>query len=284
MKYKSDWIYIFKRPVTANVAKVKESSVCLVSKLFHPERFEALAGVLFEQYAPALDPTKVLEGFLSVFTTGLYKSYDGASFNAVDPYLAVSSIRDIFSNLGMETVILWNAVILKKRILVIADSADKIVNIIRTIPQFAFHRKDWSILRPRVNNDQEHIDDLTSAGVYVAGSCDNALSSRSDLFDIIYSVSDHKVVVLPHASMSMKMCSVHREMGQILQEAFDAGKNSIDMLKEIAKKNSAMLNPLRSLAESCEDGRLTEEAVADKVPNEALRYFLVRFANAENLI
>jgi hypothetical protein len=45
--------------VSPDVTKV---SVCLVSKIFNPEKYHNLNGILLEQYQTTGDPTKLLEG------------------------------------------------------------------------------------------------------------------------------------------------------------------------------------------------------------------------------
>jgi hypothetical protein len=62
-KIKSDWIYIHtlpsRRDVTPDVTSV---TLCAVSKIFNPERYQSLLAILIEQYLSSGDPTKILEG------------------------------------------------------------------------------------------------------------------------------------------------------------------------------------------------------------------------------
>lgn len=62
-KVKSDWVYALtvssQRDVTPDVNHV---SLCLVSKIFNPEKYKAFLNILIEQYVTTGDPTKVLEG------------------------------------------------------------------------------------------------------------------------------------------------------------------------------------------------------------------------------
>jgi hypothetical protein len=79
-------------------------------------------------------------------------SFDLSSYNDTEAFLASSSMKEIarsdpvnkFSSLlrtlGIETVVLWNAVFLKKRVLVVSDNLPRLLSIIRTLPQLAWHR------------------------------------------------------------------------------------------------------------------------------------------------
>lgn len=47
------------------------------------------------------------------------------------------------------------------------------------------HRMDWSILRPHVTIDNEELDDLRVAGVYVAGATDERIRQQEHLYDVL---------------------------------------------------------------------------------------------------
>lgn len=127
--------------------------------------------------------------------------------------------------LGLEAVLLWNAVLLKKRILVISEGSGnqnltKLLTTIRSLPQLAYHRQDWGILRPLVScsgdADAVHLEDLTSSGVFIAGTVDATLATtHAALFDVIFSLSDHRITISEDAAASMRMGSTHRELAQV---------------------------------------------------------------------
>lgn len=47
------------------------------------------------------------------------------------------------------------------------------------------HRMDWSLLRPHVTLSNEELDDLRSAGVYVAGTLDEKIRQQEHLYDLL---------------------------------------------------------------------------------------------------
>lgn len=285
-KVRSDWIYILSRdPIKEYSPDLTLVSMCIASKIFNPERYQLLLTIFMEQYVTSGDPTKVLEGFLSVFTTGKFSnsagSYDAASFKDTSAFIAVSEMQDISRMLGVESVSLWNAILLKKRILVTADNLPKLQAVLRTLPQFVWHRQDWSVLRPIVDAEEEHMDDLKASGVYIAGTLDPSLASRADMFDVVFSVSDRRVTILEHAQMDMRMCSSHRDVAQIFAE--ESGLTSDqDIIKALAAKTSQVVKLLQAVA--AENGKVTEEAIRSRSSNEATQQWLYRVAMAEGLI
>lgn len=100
-----------------------------------------------EQYKLTADPTKVLEAYLSVFTTGEF-ALRGNSWRARDwkderAYVSTGliSLKDLVTMLGVEAVVLWNAIVLKKRVCVLCDNVQRLLAVTRVLPQMAWHRQ-----------------------------------------------------------------------------------------------------------------------------------------------
>ena len=292
-KYKSDWVYCLTMPTAFR--GIPSGSVCVISKNFNPEKWFAVLQVLFEQYSSSSnsDPTKILEGYLSLITTGHFSNAAGtvalASFADVDAtsnQTQTNTMKDLVSMLGIEAVVLWNAVLLKKRILVLSDSASKLFPVLRTLPLLApVHRRDFTVLRPLVSADQEyHIEDLQSAGVWIAGTTDTDMAGHSTV-DVLLNLSERRVIVTTHAVAEMKMCAAHREVAAIMNELAESGSSSsssADMIEAVGKKTADILSSLRAIGG--EAGKLSEAAINARVTNEASQQWLLRLAGAEGLV
>lgn len=291
VKFKSDWIYLFKNTIDRSVnPRLKNVSICITSKQYNPERFYSLLKLFFDQYATTFDPTKVLESYLSIFTTGKFSnneiSFSYNNFKDEDAFLSESCMHDLVSSLGVDAVIVWNAVILKKRILVFDENIVKLMTLLRTLLQFSIHRQDASILRPFITSDVEYLTDLASSGVYIAGSNDQALLSRTDLFDVIYMVSERRIIVSPDASSSMRMCSIHKEISELMMKNLspDERKSSMTIVQAVGAKTKSILAQLAQLSQSCEGGKLTVDVLSSKIANDTLKFWLFQLASAENMV
>jgi hypothetical protein len=269
---------------------------CVFARTFNPEKFAALAKLLLHQYTSHdEDPTKLLAAYLSIHMTGSYAdpkshgvSFQAQSFLDSDALKAVSVVKEVFSGVGADIIVLYNAVMLKKRILVVGEegSLHKLLSIVRTLPQLAWHRQDWSILRPIVADDPAHLDDLSSSGVFIAGTIDESLLRNQDLFDVVLDIRHMTVTVNSHAVSGMKMCQIHRELSALLDKAVltNGDITSHEMMAVVAKKSESILNQLRMLIP---DGSrtLTEEIIKSNVTaNPALQQWLCRLAIAENMM
>ena len=243
---------------------------------FNPEKYRDMLDVFLNQCMCR----HILKAYLSIFT-GNGKSIDTSKYPDNKAIIADSAMKDIVSTLGMDAVILWNAVLLKKRILVYSDNLPKLLSVVRTLPQFVWHRQDCNILRPIVSQDKEHVEDLKSSGVFIAGTMDAALlPAQAALFDVVFSLSEGQVSVADHAKEDMRMCATHRDVAQI----FTSGANSSDqdIIKALAAKTSQIVTNLKSLA--TEDGKLSKDVIRSNVNNEFMQQWLVRLAIAEGMM
>lgn len=294
-KLKNDWVYCLTMPLGQDIIPdVTSASICACTRSFNPEKFYAFLMVLFEQYLSNGDPTKILEGYLSIHTTGNFSNsagtFDTSLYKDNDALTLATnstSLQELNDMLGIEFAVLWNAVLLKKRILVIAEDCDKLLPIVRILPLLASHRNEnYQILRPLVSSEQEFLDDLSSCGIFIAGTLDSSLSAKSELYDVLLSLQERRVTVTQHALSSMKMCSIHKDMAQLVATAAGdvatrKGSTDNEILKQITAKTSTIISNLKSLAIN---GKLNEDIINEHVSNVSSQQWLVRLATAEGLI
>lgn len=286
-KYKSEWVYCLTMPTS--FPSVPSASCCLITKNFNPEKWNAMLLVLFEQYSSSsnADPTKILEGYLSVVTTGNFSNAAGtvdiSAFPDSDADKHTNVLKELCMMLGIEAVVLWNAVILKKRILVVAESLSELMPVIRTLPQLALHRKDkFSILRPIVSSDQEmHMEDLASAGVWIAGTLDLSFAAQSTNYDVLLNLSESRVIITSHALGDMKMCSAHREIASMMTEMAEGASSSAEIAAAISNRTLEIIGQLREMSGA---EKLSESAINSKVSNATMQHWLLKLASAEGLI
>lgn len=293
-KYKNDWIYILRSSsLKDSQPEIESISIVVCSSIFNPEKYQALLDLFLQNYVIGNgEPGKILEAYLSVFTTGVYSSvsssstskisFDMAKFpdiNAVSTKL--SCIKELIQKFGVEVVVIWNAIILKKRILFVGENVKQILSILRSLPLFAIHRNDWSVLRPLVTSDPEHIEDLTSSGVFIAGTIDESLATKTDIFDVVVSLIDNRINITNHAASTMKMCAVHREIANIITEYSNKSYSDDDIVTALSNKTKQIISQLKDLGQG---GRLSEEKINGSVTNEAAQQWLYRLASAEMLI
>ena len=94
-----------------------------------------MSGILLHNYMTTGNASRVAEGFLSVFTRGVCPDPNGEQFQvkAFDirkAYIA-SSIKDVINVFGVETILIYTALLLKKRIVVFHPDLVPLLRIVR---------------------------------------------------------------------------------------------------------------------------------------------------------
>ncbi|XP_019737546.1 DENN domain-containing protein 10 isoform X2 [Hippocampus comes] len=223
------------------------------------------------------------------YCAGICQSEENGSFLTKDydvrkAFLA-GSIKDVVSQFGMETIILYTAVILKKRIAVHHPRIEALLEFTRVLPALSWHRKDWSILHPYVHLTDTELEHLSKCPGYIAGFVDPEVSNRSDLFDVYVNLPDSIITVSQNAKEAMMMGKLHKDIGHlILQSAEDTERSDSHVIKDISLKTKQILAHLGTLADQCEGSKITLEHLKQQNFPPATENFLFHLAAAEQIL
>mmetsp|Transcript_54870 Transcript_54870/g.151262 ORF Transcript_54870/g.151262 Transcript_54870/m.151262 type:complete len:283 (-) Transcript_54870:114-962(-) len=272
---------------SATLPAVSAVSVVILSKTFNPEKFQALLTLLAGQYVKTGDPIRILGSYLSVFTTKQVKvddeSWSASAYNDKQALLAGCSLTSFISLFGVHSVLVYNAMVLKKRVVVVADSMEALLPMVRVLPQLVWSRQNWQILRPFVTLAEAEIADLESSGVYVAGLLDGSVRSREDLFDVLVDVSAREVTIAEHSKDDFRMGDLHKEVATFMVQGAESGDVADDVLiKGIFQRTNKCLELVKELA-AADPTLSTETMEARNVPASTQR-FMYNLAIAEGVI
>ncbi|XP_028937047.2 DENN domain-containing protein 10 isoform X2 [Ornithorhynchus anatinus] len=293
-QYRRSWFYVTTTqvPDSSVLKKVTHFSIVLTAKDFNPEKYGAFTRILCRMYLKHGSPVKMMESYIAVLTKGICQSEENGSFLSRDfdarkAYLA-GSIKDAISQFGMETVILYTAVMLKKRIVVYHPRVEAVQEFTRILPALAWHRQDWSVLHSFVHLHEEELEGLKMCTGYIAGFIDSEVNNRPDLYDVYVNLADSEITISQPAKEAMTMGKLHKEIGQlIVQAAEDPDKSDSQVIKDISLKTKEILANLASFAEVSGDGdkpKLNFEALKQKRFPPATENFLYHLAAAEQML
>ncbi|XP_030058485.1 DENN domain-containing protein 10 [Microcaecilia unicolor] len=293
-QYQRTWFYIAAVRVqdTAMLREVTHFCIVLTAKDFNPEKYMALARILCRTYEKHGSPEKLMESYMAVLTKGVCRSEDNGSFLCKDydtrkAYLA-GSIKDVVRQFGMETVILYTALMLKKRIVVYHPRVETVQEFSRILPALVWHRQDWSILHPYVHLAEEETEELKSCTGYIAGFTESEVSNRLDLYDVYVNLPDSEITISQAAKESMIMGKLHKDIGQlIVQSAEDPEKSDSQVIKDISLKTKEILTTLAAFAETSSADQkpvINFEALKQKRFPPATETFLFHLAASEQML
>ncbi|XP_039214360.1 DENN domain-containing protein 10 isoform X2 [Crotalus tigris] len=293
-QYKLTWFYIttMEIPEASTLKRVTHFSIVLTTKDFNPEKYAAFSRILCRIYLKYRTPVKMMESYISVLTKGICQSEENGSFLSKDfdirkAYLA-GSVKDIVFQFGMETVILYTALMLKKRIVVYHPRIETILEFTRALPALVWHRQDWSILHSYVHLNDDELEALKMCPGYIAGCIDSEVNNRIDLYDVYVNLAESEITISHQAKEAMTMGKLHKELGQlIVQSAEDPEKSNSQVIKDVSLKTKEILTNLASFTEVTHDGEkpsLNLEALKQKRFPPATENFLYHLAAAEQML
>jgi hypothetical protein len=143
------------------------------------------------------------------------------------------------------------------------------------------------VLRPLCTTSQCELDDLKSAGIYVAGFTDKQAESFDQYFDLFLDIPARSFIIPEHAKQYFVMTKFHKQTADAFMKAAEGG-NEQAIIKAVALKTKELTDQLTSLQSDGDDGhhlKLTDiqEWTKKLPPNMVNDAFLYAVASAEGL-
>ncbi|XP_048584913.1 DENN domain-containing protein 10 isoform X3 [Nematostella vectensis] len=260
------WYYLYTTDVknSSVMPKVTHVTVVLLAKDFHPEKYRSLTRLLSSGLLDTGNPAEMLEQYLSVLT------------------------KDVVNIFGVETILVYTALLLKKRVAVYTPRLPTLLDITRTLPVLVWHRQNWSILHPYVDLEEDEIEELKSSVTYIAGFTDASIENRTDLYDLLMNVATGEVTIPTHAKETFQMGKVHKDIAMFMVEASKNEEMSDQaFIKELTNKTKDLVNNLQKLGVDTEDGKppkITLDGLRQRKLTAIMENFLFNLAAAEGLV
>ncbi|XP_033340777.2 DENN domain-containing protein 10 [Megalopta genalis] len=292
-RHKHDWFYIHSTEVfdSDKLPKVKQFALVLFAKDFNPRKYEVLSRVLSKMYCKTGKPTEILQLYLSVFTKGSCSTQENGTFVSDDfnsyRFTVNTNIRELIKAFELETILIYTALLLKKRIIVYHHSLEQLLKWTGLFPALMKHRKVSDNLFPWVDLVDDELAELKKHSHYVAGCRNSSISSRTDLFDLLVNIPAREITVASHAKESLTMTKTHKEIALFMvQLCENQTYTEAQIISEINDKTQDLLNQLTSLAiVQGPDGRkmVSAQMLKEKNLPPAVENFLINLAVVENL-
>lgn len=293
-RYGKMWYYINCTEVfdSDNLPKVKQFALVVWSKDLNAEKYETLCRILSKTYCKTGNPAIMLQLYLSVLTRGSCTTEENGTFLVRDfesrKYTSCTMLKELINTFGLESILIYTSLLLKKKIVVYHHSLEALLKWIRTFPVMMWHRRNNEVLYPWIDLVPEEIVDLKSNSYYIAGCRDSTIGTHVDLYDVLVNLPAREITIAQHAKESMTMTKTHKEIAVFMVQL--AERDNIteqQVIKEIADKTKELLNQLMSLATvSTPEGKqmVSIETLRKRNLPPALDNFLFNLAVAENIM
>lgn len=290
-QHRGRWYYLLCTDVSVEtLPKVKQFVLVVWAKDFHPEKYEVLCRLLGRSYAQTGTPTSLLHLYLCVLTSGSCTTKENGTFLVKDfcqkkAYLA-SYVKNVINTFKLEMILIYTALILKKRIIVYHHQIGQLQQFLRALPAFVWHRQNWQMLHPLEDVVDSELASLKSRPYYVAGFLDATIEARADLYDLFVNLAAVEMIVPSHAKEAFGMSKIHKDIALFMVRlAEDVAVSDEEAIEEIASRTSDLLNSLKSLCTERNGRRVvTLELLKEKKLAPALETFLFNLAIAENMV
>ena len=288
------WYYLLASKFDNKEYSVYVTDICfgLICKDFHPEKYHDVLQALLQTFLTTNSVVTVLKSYLSLITkksmemvgdeAGLLKL---SSFDPRRAFIACP-LKPLILQFGIESILLYNALLLKCRVAVYSSQLESLLAFTRTLPLLALHRQNWNILFPYVDLVEQELATLQKQPAYVAGFLDPAVENRVDLYDIFVNISSSTISIPEHAKTTFSLSKAHKEIAKLMLEvANDPDKSDQQAIKEINLKTKEMLANLKSLAvqEDGSPGVISYEVLKQRKFTATMSNFLFALATVEGL-
>lgn len=316
-RYKQQWIYSLNfepqfdqpEPNGKDYLRPTTYTLTILVETYNPPAYFALIKALVAIYKETKTTTAVLTAYLQANshaklshpTTGTI-TWDMASH---DQRMAlIQPIHQILDRFGLEAIVIWIGVLLKKRIFITSNDPIELSAFTRAVVAFgAWHRKDQQIpsLRPFIVNlkgNPNEVADIKSTPGCIAGvlTPNNNIEHFEELWDLHIDLSQNAISINNNSKQFFGLGKFHKTIAEYfltaLSQARETAANatgpdaelviSQTVIKASMTKEKEIVELLGKLKDEATN-LITTESIKGKVPAN-LEGFIYNVAVAEGLV
>ncbi|CAG9834815.1 unnamed protein product [Diabrotica balteata] len=226
----------------------KAAAVIVVSQCFQPKLYETLCDLFAAQYSRSRSGADLVKLYLQIYTkNGIYNNDDYISLNN---FTSKTNLKGIIKSLGLETILIYNALLLKKRILIYHPS----------------------------------VEDLQQVSTYsLIGTTNKNLLHHRNIFDVFVDLESQSITLTDKAKDDFQMSTLHKEIAHFLVQLSESDVSEQDLIAAVARKTSDLFKYLKSFCDNKEEG-VKVTSIETKLSNKKLGKFLINLAMTENIL
>ena len=294
------WIYKYTNNSADNKSNDNHLVVIVISNDFNPEKYQAFTKILHLAFLKKRKYNKLIDLYLSVIIDGSCNS-DGngtLTFKEFDQRKIMadtSNIKSIIKMFGLDIILIYTALILKKQIAVYHHNLDTLLQFIRSLPGFVWHRNNWDQILYPVNDLSSNfeLEELRSQNHYIAGFLDADIENKPDLYDICVNLAAVEITISHSSREYFTMTKTHKDIAIFMSRQAESSLSDYEVIQEINGKTKELIKTLVSMGSDSTDEEVINENSKQKITLDnikaknlsfALETFLFNLAVAEDLV
>ncbi|XP_028135376.1 DENN domain-containing protein 10 isoform X1 [Diabrotica virgifera virgifera] len=256
----------------------KAAAVIVVSQCFQPKLYETLCDLFAAQYSRSGSGADLVKLYLQIYTkNGIY---DNDDFISLNNFTWKTNLKGLIKSLGLETILIYNALLLKKQILVYHSSVEDLQEGLASITKLVLIRKPEDLLLPLANS----LSEIKEVSTYsLIGTINKNLLHQRNIFDVFIDLESQSITLTDKARDDFQMSSLHKEIAHFLVQLSESDGSEQDLITAVARKTSDLFKYLKSFCDDKEEG-IKVTSIESKLSNKKLAIFLINLAMTENIL
>lgn len=243
--------------------------------------------MFYQQYLESNGtPTSLLAHYLALATTNQCLSFNDRDYD--DRRAMIASVKKLIDVFQLEVILIWIAVLMKKRIFVYHPNISELLQLVRAVPIIgAWHRQQFdTLLKPYCTLIDDDFAELDSGNQsYIVGFISDASIHRKQHYDLYVNAADSNLTINESSignKQDFALSKIHKSTAENLVKAGELSE--IDAIKAIQATTAEITDKVSSLRPQRDDGSaglLTAELLSEHRMPPNLERFIWNVAAAE---
>ncbi|XP_056633082.1 DENN domain-containing protein 10-like [Diorhabda sublineata] len=272
VKVDNQWIYI-KQFISKND---KPAAIIVTSHYYQPNLYEIICDLLVTSYSNEKNFVNLVQIYLNIYITNGVSVEN--NFINLSCFPWKTDVKGIIKHLGIEIILVYNALLLKKQILVYHPNIEELQESLASLTRLISFRKPEDFLQPFIRTVTEL---RKTSKYYLIGTTNKSLINQKNICEIIVDL-ESKFVDYSLNPKDFELCYLHKEVAQFLLQISESEETEKRAVESISNKTSEIFQLLNKLKNN--EGKIEIEDIGNKKNNKSLVKFLISLAKAENIL
>ncbi|XP_018579887.1 protein FAM45A [Anoplophora glabripennis] len=263
--------------------KQKLTALIVVAEEFIPDKYKLLCDILEKKYTKTSSPVELVKLYINLISgKSIYYQENGSEIGLdLKARSTEVGIKDLISNFGLEIILIYNAILLKRRILIYHHDIEKLQKKMAPMTYLIPFRNLKDYLLPWIEN----INELKGCSFYLAGTTEKNALSNERYYDLYVNLLENEITISKAAKDCFTMAKIHKDIALFLVQLSESDLSEIKVIEQIQNKTKDVVQQLYSIAVSRDNKKMvTMNDLKSKKYSPPLENFLFNMAVAENIM